>query len=170
MSTMWLDWFLVDTYSIVEKILRCLTGQSFQDFGISLLVDFRGICVSSLSRRRGPGLINRQHQTDEWPVKRISDKWMAIAEEKGGRTPRRLYGKRQERLLGLANLISGENPRDFLVPDIFTSQIRPWSLNHKFPKSYGRRKPIHGKSYDCTYWTVNVVFWPHILKKTWKQF
>jgi len=82
---------------------------------------------------------------------------MAIAEEKGGRTPR-LYGKRQGRLLGLANLISGENPRDFLVLDTFTSQIRPWSLNPKFPKSYGRRKPIHGKCYDCTYWTVDVVF------------
>lgn len=50
---------------------------------------------------------------------------MAIAEEKGARTPRRFYGKRQGKTARPGKLISGENPRDFLVSDIFTSQIRP---------------------------------------------
>lgn len=56
----------------------------------------QNLCSQSC-KRRGPGLINRQHQTDEQSVKRISDRWIAIAEEKSARTPRCLYGKRQEK-------------------------------------------------------------------------
>ena len=109
----------MDTYSTIENILRCLSGQSFEDFWISLLVDFRGICVSSL--------VDVEARSDKSPVpdRRMARKthlWQmdGHAEEKSART-RCLYGKRQEKTARPGKLISDENPRDFLVSDIFTS-------------------------------------------------
>lgn len=43
------------------------------------------LCFQSCRRLVVVRLINRQWQTDEWPVKRIADKWMAIVGEKGAR-------------------------------------------------------------------------------------